>query len=190
MKVAPARDAQRNVKVTSSTRGTIFQRRSRVLNLLLSSLIAGTVGTLVILAIYFLLPYYRGVFSELLGALASPFAGRSGGSRFAGTVIFLIGGIVFAALYGWAALELAQVTIPSPVDEAGRGLVPNMPAMILLGMAIGFVHSVPMGFLYLILMTRNEPAEPERNRFLHIPIHMVAHAAYGATVMLLHSLLL
>ena len=157
--------------------------------LLLSSVAAGLIATLVMVLFLYLPILWNGNYYDVLGAIGSGLTGKlSSRSRFLGATIYFLGGILFAVLYGWLALTLLQVD-PSHLPQLL--IFPNLPITInllypLLGFAIGMGHGVVVG-LFTTVMVEHHPIARFRARYILIISQLISHVAFGVTVMLFQS---
>ena len=159
------------------------------LYLLLSSVAAGLIATLVMVVFLYLPILWNGDYYDVLGAIGSTLTKEvNGRSRFLGGIIYFLGGILMALLYGWLVLSLFQVdadTLPRLI------ILPSFPVEInllypLLGLAIGLGHGVFIGLLTTI-MVEHHPIPRFRTRYILIISQLISHVAFGAAVMFFQS---
>ena len=157
-----------------------------ILPLLLSSFAAGLIATAVMVFFLYLPRLWQGETYDVMGALGSAMTGKENAqSRFMGTTIYFLVGILFALLYGWIVLAMLQ-------DPPGLGpswpAFPGAPVTIellfpLLGALIGFVHGMVVAILVAVIVIEHHPILRYRENVRLIPSQVLAHVVYGAVVM-------
>ncbi len=159
------------------------------LTLVLSSVAAGIIATLVMALFLYLPLLWGGDYYDVMGALGSALSGQlNGRSRLIGAVIYFGGGIIFALLYGWAVLAFLQSGAPIPEII----VFSNMPVEInlfypLLGIVLGLGHGILIALLLTIIVIEHHPLERFRSRYILVISQLISHVAFGATVMFFHS---
>jgi hypothetical protein len=165
-----------------------------ILPLLLSSFAAGLIATAIMVFFLYLPRLWQGRPYDVMGALGSAITGReSQQSRFMGTTVYFLGGILFALLYGWVALSLLEARFTLGIPR--WPVFPGAPVMIdlvypLLGALIGFVHGWVLALLVTVIVIEHHPIAEYRTRVSLIPSQVLAHVIYGATVMFFQHQLL
>lgn len=158
-------------------------------SVLLSSLAAGIIATAVMLAVLYLPRTWGGPNFDVLRALGSAFTGRLDARTLAlGTLLYFLGGVIFAIFYGWLAAQLVAATEAVWVPQI---IVVPAPMEInlfypILGMMIGLAHGGIVSLFTAILVIEHHPIERFRTYYGLVPSQILGHVVYGATVMLLH----
>ena len=160
-----------------------------ILSLILSSIAAGLIATLVMVIFLYLPILWNGDYYDVLGAIGSAMTKEvDARSRFLGGVVYFLGGILVALVYGWLVqilLEQTSFNIPKLVPFTGLPVEVNL-FYPLLGIAIGMGHGVFIGLLTTILV-EHHPLPHYQTRHMLIISQLISHIAFGATVMFFHS---
>ncbi|CAN5497450.1 hypothetical protein BH24DEI1_BH24DEI1_04790 [soil metagenome] len=159
-----------------------------VLELLLSSLIAGPLATVVMVIFQYLPMLWSGGHYDVIGALGTAVTGKAERrSSLIGAAIHFGSGVLFAFLYGLIAWGLVSIDTELPQMVAWGGV--NM-FDVLIGLAVGLGHGLLVAILLAIVVVEHHPIEAYRSNFYVIPSAVVGHIAYGGSVMFFHSLIL
>jgi hypothetical protein len=159
--------------------------------LVLSSVAAGLIATFVMIIFLYLPLLWGGNYFDVLGALGSFRSGKvDGRARLIGAIIYVIAGILFAYLYGWAAMALLQ-SGPN-LNFPRYMLFPNAPTEINLlfpafGLAIGLGHGIIASLLMTIIVIEYHPIEQFHGRYILVLSQIISHLVFGATVMFFQS---
>jgi len=160
-----------------------------VLPLILSSIAAGLIATLVMVVFLYLPILWNGRYYDVLGAIGSAMTKQiNGRSRFLGGIIYALGGILMSLLYGsleLALLEQTLISIPKLTPFTGLPVEVNF-FYPLIGVAIGMAHGVFVGMLTTVLV-EHHPLPEFRARYILLLSQLISHVAFGATVMFFHS---
>lgn len=151
--------------------------------LIFASVAAGVIATAAMLAVTYLPVLWRGVPCDVLGMLGSALSGREDArSRYLGTVLFTVGGVLFAFLYGLLidTLMRAGEAMPSLL------VAPALPTSIdlaypLVGLAMGVAHGGVIVLFMTILVTEHHPLARFRDGFSFVLPLLAGHLAFGAT---------
>lgn len=163
-----------------------------ILALTLTSVLTGLLGTAVMIAILQLPLLWGGKPYDTLGALGAIFTRRlDDRSRVLGAVFLAVGGIGFAAVYGWVALMFLTGTFQGPVYQ----VLPDFPTTIdlfypLLGLIGGFGHGMFAALITTFVVTDFHPIEEMRDPFGLLRSFMVGHTVFGLVVMFFQQQLL
>lgn len=159
--------------------------------LIFSSIAAGLLATAVMVFFYYLPQAWGGDYYDVLGALGSARSGElDDGAFFSGAVLYFLGGIVFAVLYGLIALAMigaGMIEVPQLVIFEGLLPVDINLFYPLIGMVFGLGHGVIVSLLLQIVVIEHHPIERFRTRYIMIVSQLIGHVAFGATVMFFHS---
>lgn len=158
--------------------------------LLISSLATSVIGSAVMLVMLYLPRAWSAEVYSVLGALGSAVTGTlDNRSRQLGFLLFYLGGLVFAIIYGLIALFLLTVGGEEGIMQADRrwGLpIPIDVVFPMLGVAIGLAHGGIVALLFTIVAVEHHPLEHYQNNFsLVLPI-LLGHPVFGAVVMISH----
>jgi hypothetical protein len=163
-----------------------------ILALTLTSVLTGLLGTALMVAILQLPLLWGGKPYDTLGALGAIFT-RSvdARSRALGAVFLAVGGVAFAAVYGWVALMFLTGTF----QGADYRVLPDFPTQIdlffpLLGLVGGFGHGMFMALIATFVVTDFHPIEEMRDPFGLVRSFLVGHTAFGLVVMFFQHQLL
>lgn len=163
-----------------------------ILALTLTSVLTGLLGTAVMIAILQLPLLWGGKPYDTLGALGAIFTRRlDDRSRVLGAVFLALGGIGFAAVYGWVALMFLTGTFQGAVYQ----VLPDFPTTIdlffpLLGLIGGFGHGMFAALIVTFVVTDFHPIEAMRDPFGLLRSFMVGHTVFGLVVMFFQHQLL
>lgn len=163
-----------------------------MLSLLLSSIAAGLIATLVMLAILYLPLLWNGPVFDVLGAIGSYLTGTlDARARFLGALVYFALGLVFALLYGWLALTFMQLGDGSlPRFSAFAGAPVRIELIYpLLGVAVGLGHGVVAALLLGVLL-EHHPLERFRSSYALVASFLLGHVVFGAVVMFFQHQLL
>lgn len=156
--------------------------------LLLSSLAAGIIATVVMVAFLYLPRLWNGEYYDVLGALGSAFTGYlDGRAYFIGTIAYFSGGVLFAIFYGLVVEALLTSSFPIP----DLTLFPGLPVTInlfypILGLVLGLGHGVLIALLVTIVVIEHHPLQRFRTRYILIISQLISHIVFGVTVMFFH----
>jgi hypothetical protein len=163
-----------------------------ILPLTLSSILTGLLGTAVMLAflqapLLFGRPTYDPV--GTLGALLMRRMDPQ--SRALGTLLIAVGGIAFAAWYGWIALMFMSGTFGAPDYR----ILPNFPTEIhlfypLLGLVGGFAQGMFASLILAFVVVDFHPVQEQRDPFSLIQSFLVGNTVFGVVVMFFQHQLL
>lgn len=164
------------------------------LPLLVSSLIAGIVGTTVMLPLFYLPRLWGRRGYDVLGALGSAMSGELNvRSRVAGVLAFYAGGVIFALLYGLLAytLILFGVEDGGVANEEPWALPLDATiAFPILGLVMGLAHGGVVALLLTIVVVEHHPlARYRRGMEMAFPA-LLTHPVFGLVVMLTHRAVL
>lgn len=160
-----------------------------VLELLLSSLIAGPLATLVMVVFQYLPMIWGGGHYHVIGALGTAITGEPGRrSSLLGIGIYFGVGVVFALLYGLIVVGLISIDRELPPMTLLGGDVHLFD--VLVGLALGLGHGLLVAILLAIVVVEHHPIEEYRSNFYVIPSAVIGHIAFGGAVMFFHSLIL
>lgn len=161
-----------------------------VLELLLSSLIAGPLATLLMAAFQYLPMLWGGGLYHVISALGTAITGEFGRrARLIGLAIYFGVGVVFAFLYGliaWGLMSVEETEIPQMIVWGGFVNIFD----ILIGLAVGLGHGLLVAILLAIVVVEHHPIEEFRSNFYVIPSAVIGHIIFGGSVMFFHSLIL
>lgn len=163
-----------------------------ILALTLTSVLTGLLGTAVMIAILQLPLLWGGKPYDTLGALGAIFTRRlDARSRVLGALFLGLGGIGFAAVYGWVALMFLTGTFEGAVYR----VLPDFPTTIdlffpLLGLIGGFGHGMFAALIATFVVTDFHPIEEMRDPFGLLRSFMVGHTVFGVVVMFFQHQLL
>ncbi len=155
------------------------------LALLLSSVAAGLIATLVMVAFLYLPILWNGAYYDVLGTIGSYVTRElDARARLIGALIYFLFGVVFAFFYGWLALTLMNL---EPATLPDLRVFLGLPTEInllypLLGLAVGLGHGIVAGLLLTVLV-EHHPVPALRASYIIIISQLISHLAYGATVM-------
>lgn len=157
--------------------------------LILASIAAGLIATLVMVVFLYLPLLWSGDYYDVLGAIGSTLTKEvDARARFIGAALYFLVGILFALLYGWLALTLLRL---SPGSLPQFIIFPASPVKInllypLLGLAVGLGHGIFAGLIMTVLV-EHHPIRHFRTRYILIISQVISHLAYGFTVMFFQS---
>jgi general stress protein CsbA len=157
--------------------------------LLISSLIAGPIATLIMVVFQYLPVLWGGGHYDWLGAIGSTVL-REMGRRalIVGAIIHFGFGIVFAYLYGMVAWGLLAVHTELPQLLILGGSVNLFDVTI--GAVIGLGHGLLVALVLAVVVIEHHPFREYRASFFVIPSAVISHVAFGTMVMFFHSLIL
>lgn len=161
------------------------------LYLLLSSIAAGIIATGVMALVLYLPKAWGGTAFDAFGALGSAaLRGDDDRKVIIGVLLYFAFGMLFALFYGWAALALLTLPDGAPIPQ--WRVWPAFPVPIdmifpILGILMGLVHGVFVGFLLAIVAIEHHPIASYRSNYLLVPLQVLAHVVFGFTVMFFHS---
>lgn len=163
-----------------------------ILALTLTSVLTGLLGTAIMVAVLQAPLLWGGKPYDTLGALGAIFTRRlDARSRAIGLAVLTLGGIGFAAVYGWVTLMFLTGTFAA----ASYPILPNFPTDIdlfypLLGLVGGFGHGMFAALIVTFVVTDFHPIEEMRDPFGLVRSFMVGHTAFGLVVMFFQQQLL
>lgn len=157
------------------------------LALFISSILAGVIATMVMMAFLYLPRLWGGVYYDTFGAIGGVFLRPiDARSRLLGALILLAGGVLFAFFYGWLALMFLNGTFAAP-----RYLVGNFDFFfVLLGLVSGFGQGMYVTLITSFIVTDYHPLPAYRDAYPLILSFFVGHTVYGVVVMSLQSIFL
>ena len=157
--------------------------------LILSSVAAGIIATVIMMMFLYLPMLWNGNYYDVIGALGSARTGvLDGRSRFIGTVIYFLFGIVFAILYGWLALFMLQNSDALPQVSLAAGLPVDVNLIFpLFGLAVGLGHGIIAALIMTVLVIEHHPLERFRTRYILVISQIIGHLVFGFSVMFYHS---
>jgi hypothetical protein len=163
-----------------------------ILALTLTSVLTGLLGTAVMIAVLHLPFLWGGQVYDTLGALGAMFTRRvDARSRMLGALFLALGGVGFAAAYGWVALMFVTGTFDGP----GYVIFPDFPTTIdlffpILGLVGGFGHGMFAALITTFVVTDFHPIERMRDPFALVRSFLVGHSVFGVVVMFFQQQLL
>ncbi len=163
-----------------------------ILQLTLTSVLTGLLGTAVMVAILQLPILWGGKPYDTLGALGAIFTRRvDARSRTLGALLLAVGGIAFAVGYGWVALMFMTGAFEAPDYRVLR----DFPTVIdlfypLLGLIGGFGHGMFAALLTTFVVADFHPIEEMRDPFGLVRSFIVGHSVFGIVVMFFQHQLL
>ncbi len=163
-----------------------------MIDLILASVASGVIATAAMLAVTYLPLAWRGAPCDVLGMLGSSLTGREDArSRYLGTVLFTLGGVAFAFLYGLLIDTLMGAGAAMPSLLLATALPTSIDlAYPLVGVAMGVAHGGVIALLMTILVTEHHPIARFREGFSFVVPLVAGHLAFGATAgFFLHQLL-
>ncbi len=160
-----------------------------MLELILSSVMAGTVATAVMVVFLYLPLLWGGMYYDTLGAIGGiflrPIEGRS---RLLGGLILLVGGVLFALFYGSFVLMFMRGPFPAPDYTVLRGWPVQVNLFYpLFGLVGGLGQGIFMSLITTFIVTDFYPVESYRNELTLILSYIIGHVIYGVTVMFFQS---
>lgn len=160
-----------------------------VVPILTSSLVAGIVATSLMLPLFHLPRLAARPAFDVIGALGSAATGRDDGTaRPVGALLFYLGGVAFAVLYGLLAATLLTAEAP----QGGADLLPvgSPEALPVLGLVLGLAHGGIVALLLTIVVVEHHPFARYRQGFGLVVPALLAHPLFGVAVMLVHGAVL
>ena len=163
-----------------------------ILTLTLTSVLTGVLGTAVMVAALQAPLLWGGKPYDTVGALGAIFTRRvDARSRAIGLLLLTLGGIGFAAVYGWVALMFVTGTFAG----AEYRILPNFPTTIylfypLLGLVGGFGHGMFASLMVSFVVIDFHPVEQMRDPFALVRSFIVGHTVFGLVVMFFQQQLL
>lgn len=156
-----------------------------MLSLLLSSIAAGLIATLVMLAILYLPLLWNGPVFDVLGAIGSYLTSAlDARARFVGALAYFALGLVFALLYGWLTLSIMQLEPGSLPRLSAFAAAPVRIELIypFLGVAVGLGHGVVAALLLGVLL-EHHPLARFSSSYALVASFLLGHMVFGAVVM-------
>lgn len=159
------------------------------MTLFLSSVVSGLIATGVMIVFLYLPVFWKGVYYDTLGALGSILLDKVDvRSRLVGTILLLVGGVLFAFFYGWYTLMFLEGPFPAPPYI----IFPGSPAEVnlfypLFGLVAGFCHGIFITLILTFVITDHHPLESYRQVYPLILSFIIGHTVYGMTVMFFQS---
>lgn len=163
-----------------------------VLELMLTSLLTGLLGTAVMIAFLNVPAIWGGQVYDTLGALGAIFTRRlDARSRVIGGLFLALGGIGFAAAYGWIALMFITDTFAG----ANYVVLRDFPTTVdlfypILGLVGGFGHGMFAALITTFVVTDFHPIEEMRDAFGLVRSFLIGHTVFGVVVMFFQQQLL
>lgn len=163
-----------------------------ILELTLTSVLTGLLGTAVMVAVLYAPLLWGGQPYDTLGAIGAVFTRQvDARSRMLGAVVLALGGIGFAAAYGWVALMFLNGTFAAP----SYPLLRDFPTRIdlfypLIGLVGGFGHGILISLIVTFVVTDYHPIERMRDPFALVRSFIIGHTAFGLVVMFFQHQLL
>lgn len=162
------------------------------LPLFLSSILSGLIATSVMIGFLYLPLLWRGVYYDTLGAIGSILTREvDSRSRLIGAALLMLGGVLFAFMYGWFTLMFMQGTFGAPHYQVFPTWPVNVDLFyVLLGMVGGFGQGMFLSLITTFIVTDFHPIESYRQAFPLILSFLIGHTVYGVVVMFTQSQLL
>lgn len=159
--------------------------------LIASSVASGIIATFIMVFFQYLPLAWNGRYFDILGAIG---AWRTqvldARARFIGALIYFLGGIAFAFIYGLLVIGIR------PNNEflylsAPHISLPGLPVDVnliypLMGIFVGLGHGVIVALFTTVLITRH-PLKEFHTRFILIISQLIGHVAFGIVVMFFQS---
>ena len=163
-----------------------------ILELLLTSVLTGLLGTAVMIAVLNLPLVWGGQVYDTLGALGAIFTRRlDAGSRAIGALLLTAGGIAFALAYGWVALMFLTGAFQGPDYVILRDFPVTVDLFYpILGLVGGFGHGMFVALIATFVVTDFHPIEKMRDPFGLVRSFLIGHTAFGVVVMFFQHQLL
>lgn len=163
-----------------------------ILELLLTSVLTGLLGTAVMVAVLNLPLVWGGKVYDTLGALGAVFTRRiDARSRVLGGIFLTLGGIGFAVAYGWVALMFVTGTFQGPDYVILRDFPTTVDLFYpILGLVGGFGHGMFAALIATFVVTDFHPIEEMRDPFGLVRSFLIGHTAFGVVVMFFQHQLL
>jgi hypothetical protein len=163
-----------------------------ILQLTLTSVLTGLLGTAVMVAILQLPILWGGKPYDTLGALGAIFTRRvDARSRTLGALLLAAGGVAFAVGYGWVALMFMTGTFEAPDYQVLRDFPTRIDLFYpLLGLIGGFGHGMFAALLTTFVVADFHPIEEMRDPFGLVRSFIVGHSVFGIVVMFFQHQLL
>jgi hypothetical protein len=163
-----------------------------ILPLTLSSVLTGLLGTAVMLAFLQAPQLWGRPVYDAVGTLGALFTRRMDAqSRALGTLVIALGGIAFAAWYGWIALMFMSGIFVAPDYR----ILPNFPTEIhlfypILGLVGGFAQGIFAALILAFVVVDFHPVKEQRDPFALIQSFLVGNTVFGVVVLFFHHQLL
>ena len=163
-----------------------------IVPLALSSVLTGLLGTAVMVAALNLPQLWGKPTYDTLGTLGSLFTRRlDAQSRAIGAVLLSLGGVVFAAFYGWIALMFFTGTFGSPEYLIFRDFPTTIDLFYpLVGLVGGFGQGMFAALILAFVVVDFHPVESQRSPFDLIQSFLVGNTVFGLVVMFFQHQLL
>lgn len=163
-----------------------------ILELVLTSVLTGLLGTAVMVAFLQLPVIWGGKVYDTLGALGALFTRRvDDRSRVIGALFLSAGGVGFSVAYGWVALMFLTGTFQGPEYVILRDFPTTVDLFYpILGLVGGFGHGVFAALITTFVVTDFHPIEEMRDPFGLVRSFLVGHSVYGVIVMFFQHQLL
>ena len=163
-----------------------------ILELTLTSVLTGLLGTALMVAVLHTPLVWGGQVYDTLGALGAMFTRRvDAQSRTIGALFLAVGGIAFAFAYGWVALMFVTGTF----EGANYQILRDFPTRIdlffpILGLVGGFGHGMFAALIATFVVTDFHPIEEMRDPFGLVRSFLIGHTVFGVVVMFFQHQLL
>ena len=163
---------------------------STLIGLIFSSVAAGLIATFVMVLFQYLPLLWSGNYFDILGAIGSwRTQVLDARARFIGAVLYFLGGVAFAFLYGILVLGIrlnSEFLYNNYVIS-----IPGLPVEVnlvypVLGIAVGLGHGVFVALITTVLISRH-PLEYFHTRFILIVSQLIGHIVFGMVVMFFQS---
>jgi len=163
-----------------------------ILELTLTSILTGLLGTALMVAVLNVPLIWGGQVYDTLGALGAVFTKRvDARSRIVGALFLALGGIAFAAAYGWVALMFVNGTFEGPDYQVLRDFPTRIDLFFpILGLVGGFGHGMFAALIATFVVTDFHPIEEMRDPFGLVRSFLIGHTVFGVVVMFFQQQLL
>jgi hypothetical protein len=163
-----------------------------ILTLTLTSVLTGLLGTAVMVAALYLPQAWGRPSYDTLGTLGSLFTKRiDAQSRVLGALVLAVGGVVFAAFYGWIALMFMSGTFAAPDYRVLRDFPTEIHLFYpLLGLVGGFAQGMFASLILAFVVVDFHPVEAQRSPFALIQSFLIGNTVFGLVVMFFQHQLL
>lgn len=163
-----------------------------LLNLILSSIVSGLVATALMIVALYLPLLWRGVYYDTLGGIGAIYLRRvDERGRLLGAMTLVVGGVLFAMVYGAFVLMFTRGPFPAP-DYTVLSTWPTPLNLFypLLGLVGGLGQGIFVTLIATFIVTDFHPLPAYRDPFPLVLSFLVGHLVYGVTVMTFQSQLL
>ena len=163
-----------------------------ILELTLTSVVTGLLGTALMVAALNAPAVWGGSVYDTLGALGAIFTRRiDARSRTIGGLLLALGGVGFAFAYGWVALMFLTGTFEGPGYIVMRDFPTEVDLFFpILGLVGGFGHGMFAALMVSFIVLDFHPVEEMRDPFGLVRSFLVGHTVFGVAVMFFQHQLL